>query len=114
MLKSYIFYSTINSFRICNLLFQEELNSNQEIKHNDFQEDDPETKCGFYKFHADWLQTLASKKSYIVVYGLIGMFQLAVGSYFIASISTLEKRFKIPSKTSGRPTIKNYLLKDIS
>ncbi|KAF4523689.1 hypothetical protein B566_EDAN006060 [Ephemera danica] len=60
-----------------------------------------ETRCGLGPWRPAWLQRLASKKSFVVVYGLIGMVQFALASYFVATISTMEKRFKIPSQTSG-------------
>ena len=93
--------SIMSRFRTCVILFQEEPSSKQLLAQNGIQNDDPETKCGFCNFQPDWLQKLASKKSYVIAYGILGMFQIAIGSYFISSISTLEKRFKIPSKTSG-------------
>jgi len=35
------------------------------------------------------------------VFGLVGLCYAASGTYFISTISTIEKRFKIPSRTSG-------------
>jgi hypothetical protein len=35
------------------------------------------------------------------VYGLLGTIQAMAYIYFVASLTTLEKRFKIPSKTTG-------------
>lgn len=66
-----------------------------------WEEYEQDTKCGIAGYKPQWLQTLASKKSYVVVYGLVGMCQFAVGTYFVSTISTIEKRFKIPSRTSG-------------
>ena len=66
-----------------------------------WEEYEQDTKCGIGGYKPQWLQTLASKKSYVVVYGLVGMCQFAVGTYFVSTISTIEKRFKIPSRTSG-------------
>jgi hypothetical protein len=67
----------------------------------DEDELDNETRCGLGPLKPSWLQILASKKAYVAVYGLIGTAQFALASYFIATISTMEKRFKIPSQTSG-------------
>jgi tellurite resistance protein TehA-like permease len=61
-----------------------------------------ETRCGLGPWRPAWLQCVASKKSFVIVYGLIGMGQFALASYFVATISTMEKRFKIPSQTSGK------------
>ncbi|XP_046981251.1 solute carrier organic anion transporter family member 74D-like [Schistocerca americana] len=60
-----------------------------------------DTLCGLGRWTPAWLQPLASKKAYVLLHGLIGMNTFALGSYFVATISTLEKRFKIPSRTSG-------------
>ncbi|KAK7867916.1 hypothetical protein R5R35_005269 [Gryllus longicercus] len=67
----------------------------------DTPEQDPDTYCGFGGWRPAWLQRLASKKVYVLLHGLIGFHQFATGSYFVATISTMEKRFKIPSKTTG-------------
>jgi solute carrier organic anion transporter family, member 5A len=47
------------------------------------------------------MQKLASKKSFVLVYGLSGSMEFALSAYFVATISTIEKRFQIPSKFSG-------------
>ncbi|PSN49394.1 hypothetical protein C0J52_12003, partial [Blattella germanica] len=73
----------------------------QTLEQKNFQEDEQETRCGFGAFHPDWLQKLASKKCYIIVYGLTGMVDLICKTYFSSTISTIEKRFKIQSKMSG-------------
>jgi hypothetical protein len=65
------------------------------------EEYEDDTKCGIGRCQPQWLQKLASKKSYVLVYGLVGMCYMTIGSYFVATISTVEKRFKIPSRTSG-------------
>ncbi|XP_014259140.1 solute carrier organic anion transporter family member 4C1-like [Cimex lectularius] len=57
--------------------------------------------CGFPCWQPAWLQQIASKKAYVIVYGLLGMSQTAIGTYFVGTISTIEKRFKLPSSTSG-------------
>lgn len=59
------------------------------------------TKCGLWCFYPSFLQFLASKKSYVLIFGMLGMVQYAMDSYTIATLSTLERRFKIPSKISG-------------
>ncbi|XP_054274192.1 solute carrier organic anion transporter family member 74D-like isoform X1 [Macrosteles quadrilineatus] len=57
--------------------------------------------CGILGFYPQWLQFFASKKTYVILFGLVGLNQLAIGSYAVATITTLEKRFKIQSLTSG-------------
>jgi len=58
-------------------------------------------KCGIGLFNFPWLQILASKKSFVIVYGLIGTSHFALSTYFVGTISTLEKRFQIPSFYTG-------------
>ncbi|XP_069675275.1 solute carrier organic anion transporter family member 74D-like [Periplaneta americana] len=80
---------------------QEETEQDEQTRAEDWDEYEQETRCGIAGYQPKWLQKLASKKTYVLVYGLIGMFDFAIGSYFVATISTIEKRFKIPSRTSG-------------
>jgi Organic Anion Transporter Polypeptide (OATP) family len=47
------------------------------------------------------MQKLASKKSFVFVYGITGSMEFALSAYFVATISTIEKRFQISSKFSG-------------
>lgn len=47
------------------------------------------------------LQKFATKKWLVFVYGLLSLVFASVGSYFGGTITTLEKRFKIPSKNLG-------------
>jgi Organic Anion Transporter Polypeptide (OATP) family len=60
-----------------------------------------ETRCGIGFLKSSWLQKLASKKSYVLFYGISGSVHFALSAYFVATISTIEKRFQIPSKFSG-------------
>nr|XP_024219673.1 solute carrier organic anion transporter family member 2A1-like [Halyomorpha halys] len=68
---------------------------------SDLKNGEENTNCGFEWYSPLWLQGLASKKIYVLVYGFLGMNQTAIGSYFIGTISTIEKRFKLPSSASG-------------
>ncbi|XP_069675274.1 solute carrier organic anion transporter family member 74D-like isoform X2 [Periplaneta americana] len=65
---------------------------------DEYEED---TRCGMRECQPECLQRLASKKVYILIYGLTGMFNYAIHSYSNATISTVEKRFKTSSRTSG-------------
>ncbi|XP_075211114.1 solute carrier organic anion transporter family member 74D-like [Lycorma delicatula] len=60
-----------------------------------------DTRCGFLGWYPKWLQILASTKAYVLIYGLIGMGHFAISSYLTGTITTIEKRFKIPSQTTG-------------
>lgn len=60
-----------------------------------------ETTCGIWIFRGPFLQKLANKKTYVVLYGLLGCVFSACYAYFNGTITTLEKRFKIPSTNTG-------------
>lgn len=47
------------------------------------------------------MNRFANKKAYVLLYGLSGCIYCALFAYFNATITTLEKRYKIPSKTIG-------------
>lgn len=57
--------------------------------------------CGLAYWHPAWLQKYATTKSFMYVYGLLGTIQAMSYMYFIVTLTTLEKRFKIPSQTTG-------------
>ncbi|XP_023159663.2 solute carrier organic anion transporter family member 74D [Drosophila hydei] len=57
--------------------------------------------CGLGKWHPAWLQKYATTKWFMGVYGLLGTIQAMSYMYFIVTLTTLEKRFKIPSQTTG-------------
>ncbi|KAJ8669938.1 hypothetical protein QAD02_001197 [Eretmocerus hayati] len=58
-------------------------------------------QCGFCGIHPKWLQSCATTKTFIVVYGLLGIVQSMAFIYIVVTLSTLEKRFKIASQTTG-------------
>lgn len=58
--------------------------------------------CGLGKWHPTWLQKYATTKAFMGVYGLLGTIQAISYMYFIVTLTTLEKRFKIPSQTTGK------------
>lgn len=57
--------------------------------------------CGMANWHPAWLQKYATTKTFMYVYGLLGTIQAMSYMYFIVTLTTLEKRFKIPSQTTG-------------
>uniref|UniRef100_A0A182PDY0 Solute carrier organic anion transporter family member n=1 Tax=Anopheles epiroticus TaxID=199890 RepID=A0A182PDY0_9DIPT len=57
--------------------------------------------CGISCWHPAWLQRFATPRSFIVVYGFLGTVQAMAYIYFVITLTTLEKRFKIPSSTTG-------------
>lgn len=58
--------------------------------------------CGLAKWHPTWMQRYATTKSFMVVYGLLGTIQAMSYMYFVVTLTTIEKRFKIPSQTTGK------------
>lgn len=57
--------------------------------------------CGIWWFKGPLLQKLANKKAYVFLYGVLGCIFSASYAYFNGTITTIEKRFKIPSRTTG-------------
>lgn len=60
-----------------------------------------ETSCGIWFLKGACLQKFANKKAYVFLYGLLGCMFSAAYAYFNGTITTLEKRFKLPSRTTG-------------
>lgn len=57
--------------------------------------------CGIGPFKPEWMQKFASKKAFMLVFSLLAIIQSMCWAYFTATITTLEKRFKISSQTAG-------------
>ncbi|XP_015609207.1 solute carrier organic anion transporter family member 5A1 [Cephus cinctus] len=57
--------------------------------------------CGLCGFYPRWLRARATPKNFIAVYGLLGTIQAMAFIYIVVTLTTLEKRFKIPSRTTG-------------
>lgn len=57
--------------------------------------------CGLANWHPEWMQRYANTKMFMAVYGLLGTIQAMSYMYFIVTLTTIEKRFKIPSQTTG-------------
>ncbi|XP_023288345.1 solute carrier organic anion transporter family member 2A1-like [Orussus abietinus] len=66
-----------------------------------------ETACGIWCFKGPNLQRFANKKAYVFLYGILGCIFSASYAYFNGTITTIEKRFKIPSKTTGIISVGN-------
>ncbi|KAJ8886075.1 hypothetical protein PR048_012281 [Dryococelus australis] len=58
----------------------------------------PEQSCGILHFHPAWLQKFATAKCFLIVFSLLSVLQGMAGIYTTATFSTLEKRFKFPSR----------------
>lgn len=66
-----------------------------------------DTTCGFWIFKGEFLQRFANKKAYVFLYGVVGCVFSATYAYFNGTITTLEKRYKIPSKNTGIISVGN-------
>ncbi|EDW57233.1 solute carrier organic anion transporter family member 74D [Drosophila virilis] len=64
-------------------------------------------RCGFWIFKGSMLQRLATEKLFVVIYGIGGCFLSMSLAYFNGTITTLEKRYKIPTKMSGMIIVGN-------
>ncbi|XP_063604186.1 solute carrier organic anion transporter family member 74D-like [Penaeus indicus] len=60
-----------------------------------------DTVCGLGSCKPTWLQLLARKECYLLVYCGIALMQGMFFTYTVSVISTIEKRFKLTSKESG-------------
>ncbi|XP_059622635.1 solute carrier organic anion transporter family member 74D-like [Phlebotomus argentipes] len=64
-----------------------------------------DTTCGLGPFKWPFLQKFANKNVYVVISGISGAFFISRFTYFYGTISTIEKRFKIPSRNIGYQNI---------
>ncbi|XP_017132036.1 solute carrier organic anion transporter family member 74D isoform X2 [Drosophila elegans] len=69
--------------------------------------DSKDTACGFWVFRGPSIQRFATENMYVILYGLAGCVMAMTFAYFNATITTLEKRYKIPTKTSGIISVGN-------
>jgi len=68
--------------------------------------------CGICGIYPKWLRNRATPKNFIAVYGLLGTVQAMAFIYIVVTLTTLEKRFKIPSRTTGKSySRKSYIVK---
>jgi len=65
--------------------------------------------CGICGIYPRWLRNRATPRTFIVVYGLLGTVQAMAFIYIIVTLTTLEKRFKIPSRTTGESHFCNHI-----
>ncbi|XP_037952842.1 solute carrier organic anion transporter family member 74D-like [Teleopsis dalmanni] len=66
-----------------------------------------ETTCGYWCLRGELLQRFANQTSYVILYGLVGCVFSMSYAYFNATITTIEKRFKIPTKNTGIISVGN-------
>ncbi|XP_046383250.1 solute carrier organic anion transporter family member 74D-like [Ischnura elegans] len=66
-----------------------------------------DTQCGLGPIRGAFLQKFANKKVYVFLYGIIGSIFSATYAYSNGTITTVEKRFKIPSRMTGIISVGN-------
>ncbi|KAH8275691.1 hypothetical protein KR026_012669 [Drosophila bipectinata] len=71
------------------------------------EDDSKDTRCGFWICTGPFLQRFATEKMYVVLYGFAGCVLAMTFAYFNGTITTMEKRFKIPTKISGIISVGN-------
>lgn len=69
------------------------------------------TDCGLFGIYPRWLQKLANSHMFIVVYGFLGLIQATTFIYMTLSLTQIEKRFKIPSQTTGEQNNSVYIIR---
>lgn len=57
--------------------------------------------CGLRGWRPRFLRPFATSRTFLIVYGLLGTVQAMAYVYFVATLTTIEKRFKISSRTTG-------------
>lgn len=60
-----------------------------------------DTTCGYGFLKSKFLQRFANIKSFVILFGIVGSIFSMTNSYFNGIMTTVEKRFKIPSKNVG-------------
>ncbi|KAF2368549.1 Organic anion transporter polypeptide OATP [Trinorchestia longiramus] len=73
----------------------------KEIQEILYEMDIDDIKCGVGPCKPNFLQKLAKKEIYLVLYSFVGVFMGMFFTYTVSIISTLEKRFDMSSKTTG-------------
>lgn len=71
-----------------------------------------ETACGIWCIREPFLQKFANKKTYSLIFGLSALLFQATRAYFKGTMTTVEKRYKISSQTTGslsRNRYNNYI-----
>ncbi|XP_017867013.1 PREDICTED: solute carrier organic anion transporter family member 4A1 [Drosophila arizonae] len=63
--------------------------------------------CGFWFLRGTFFQRFANQTAYVLLYGIVGCIFSMTYAYFNGTITTIEKRFKIPSKNTGIISVGN-------
>lgn len=65
------------------------------------QAEDLDYSCGLFNFRPKWLQRLARKQIFLLIFCLTSVFQGMYFTYIVSVITTIEKLYRLPSRTTG-------------
>jgi len=57
--------------------------------------------CGLFNFRPKWLQSLARKQIFLVVFCMTSVLQGMYFTYIVSVLTTIEKLYQLPSRTTG-------------
>lgn len=60
-----------------------------------------EYSCGMLNWNPRWLQSMANKQTFLGVFCLASVLQGIYYTYFVSVLTTIEKLYQIPSRTTG-------------
>lgn len=63
--------------------------------------EDLDYSCGLFSFRPNWLQRLARKQIFLLIFCLTSVFQGMYFTYIVSVITTIEKLYRLPSRTTG-------------
>ena len=66
-----------------------------------YSNEEVESTCGILSFRPKWLQSLANKQVFLIVFSLTSILQGMYYTYFVSVLTTIEKLYQIQSKTTG-------------
>lgn len=69
--------------------------------HDNHEESIGDFSCGFMRWHPAWLQGYANKQTFLALFCLTSVLQGVYYTYFVSVLTTIEKLYQIPSKTTG-------------
>lgn len=64
-------------------------------------EHDDDYTCGLFRWRPRWLQRFAHKDCFLVLFCLTSVLQGIYYTYFVSVLTTIEKLYQIPSRTTG-------------
>lgn len=75
--------------------------SSIELKNNQNDIDDLDYSCGLLNFRPKWLQKLAKKQIFLLIFCLTSVFQGMYFTYIVSVLTTIEKLYQLNSRTTG-------------